>query len=236
MKEMTTMKRTMTATTVPSRTTRTARLRGVLTAVLAATGLVAVLLTAGCGSSESPSGTATGDQNGSTEVEQPGGDDSGSDDAGADGKAGDDDGGASNAALLAAADTMAAEFDDATVVSVEWEDGHWEAEVYLPDGTKYEADISTDGSRLLGEAEKEDDSGRERAAHRERLATMKVSFEEAVDIIERDFPDGRITELELDTEDGRLVWEADVIDADGVTYDVDIDAAKGGVLKKKVDH
>ena len=44
-------------------------------------------------------------------------------------------------------------------------------------------------------------------------------------------PGGRITELNLDDEAGRTVWEADVFDESQVKHEVAIDAVSGEVTR-----
>jgi len=46
---------------------------------------------------------------------------------------------------------------------------------------------------------------------------------------------GRVTEIELDDEDGRTVWEIDVAGEDGWEYDIDVDATTGEVVKQERD-
>lgn len=48
--------------------------------------------------------------------------------------------------------------------------------------------------------------------------------------VEKDF-DGRAIETELETDDGRWVYEVDILTADGRLFEVDVDAVTGERLK-----
>ena len=47
--------------------------------------------------------------------------------------------------------------------------------------------------------------------------------------------DGTVTELGLDEDRGTVVWEGDVVDAQGVTHGVRVDAGSGDVVSRSVD-
>lgn len=138
-----------------------------------------------------------------------------------------------NEALLAAAKTALDAVPDSTVISIETEhnDTQWEVEVVTADGTEYEVEVSGDGKQVVSGPHEESDDAKDKAKHRDRVAAAKLSYADAVTAITDAVP-GRITELNIDTEDGVTVWEADVIDADNVKHEVSIDAATGKVLTK----
>ncbi|OQJ63435.1 hypothetical protein B5P24_10730 [Clavibacter tessellarius] len=46
---------------------------------------------------------------------------------------------------------------------------------------------------------------------------------------------GTVTELALDEDGGRILWEGDVVDASGVTHSVRVDAASGEVVDRSVE-
>lgn len=48
-------------------------------------------------------------------------------------------------------------------------------------------------------------------------------------------PGGRITDAELDKDFGRYVYEVEVVDANGVEWDIELDASNGSVLQNKQD-
>ena len=57
-----------------------------------------------------------------------------------------------------------------------------------------------------------------------------IGLEKAKEIALEKTPDGQITKAEYDTEDGRMVYEVDVL-LDGVEHEFDIDALTGDILK-----
>lgn len=132
--------------------------------------------------------------------------------------------------LLRAAKLGAAELDGSTVVGIEKEHGNtWEVELYLADGTSYEVDISADGTQVISGPEREHDDAGDLEKHRDRLAVIEVDFFEAVEILRGQYPEAEITELELDTEHGALVWEADLRLPDGTGVEVNVDVKTGTV-------
>ncbi|GEB53578.1 MULTISPECIES: PepSY domain-containing protein [Streptomyces] len=76
--------------------------------------------------------------------------------------------------------------------------------------------------------------GRDSNDRREDTGAVEVSLREAVQAVHKARP-GTITEIELDTERNRLVWEADVLGDNGRWHDVDIDASTGKVVHNRVD-
>lgn len=138
-------------------------------------------------------------------------------------------------ALVAAGRTAEKEVDGSRVVSIETEAGGWEVEVATEDGTESEMDISPDGAQVTrGPREKKDDAEDERE-RRQELQAATVDFEAAHDQILEEFPDGTVTELNLDDESGRTIWEADVLDASNRKHEVDVDAASGDILQQQAD-
>ncbi|MEX2525102.1 MAG: PepSY domain-containing protein [Gammaproteobacteria bacterium] len=61
-----------------------------------------------------------------------------------------------------------------------------------------------------------------------------IPLSEIVARLERD--GSRVTEIELDRDWLRDIYEVEIIDADGKHWDLDIDASTGEVLSKKRDH
>ncbi|MBO8185797.1 PepSY domain-containing protein [Streptomyces spirodelae] len=84
-----------------------------------------------------------------------------------------------------------------------------------------------------------DDDGRDgrdggRSDRAEDTGDARVSFGRAAHSVLKEVP-GSITELELDTEGNRLVWEADVLGKDNKWHDVKIDAIKGNIVQNRID-
>ncbi|MGY1438067.1 PepSY domain-containing protein [Streptomyces reniochalinae] len=74
----------------------------------------------------------------------------------------------------------------------------------------------------------------DRADKAEDTGAADVSFDRAARSVLKEAP-GSITELELDTDNNKLVWEADVLGKDNKWHEVKIDAAKGDVVTNRVD-
>jgi uncharacterized membrane protein YkoI len=64
--------------------------------------------------------------------------------------------------------------------------------------------------------------------------TPAVGMQEAVRIVLTQFPSARISEIELETEDGRLVYEVELITAEGQKKELHVNAMTGGI--EKVEH
>ena len=62
----------------------------------------------------------------------------------------------------------------------------------------------------------------------------RISIEDAISIAMTQIP-GEVTKAELDTENGRLVFEVDIITWQGIEYDMDIDAQTGRITRLKRD-
>ena len=68
--------------------------------------------------------------------------------------------------------------------------------------------------------------------NKELVATAKIPMEEAVRAAVKAFPGGKAVEAELGKEDGRTVYEIELIDANKKTQKVYVDAETG---KAKID-
>lgn len=62
----------------------------------------------------------------------------------------------------------------------------------------------------------------------------RISIEDAMSIAMEQIP-GEIVKVELDTEDGILVYEVDIMTAQGIKYEMEIDAQTGRIVKLKRD-
>ena len=60
------------------------------------------------------------------------------------------------------------------------------------------------------------------------------SLESVLEEIRRDYP-GRIIEIELDDDDGSYTYELELVNKQGVVWDLEIDARTGKLLEKKQD-
>ncbi|MCK2218040.1 PepSY domain-containing protein [Actinomadura sp. ATCC 31491] len=129
--------------------------------------------------------------------------------------------------LKRAAQAALAAVPGSTLVSIELEENgtRWEAHVIDRDGTEHQMDIS--GSKIVAGPSLEDDDAEDKAEHRKLADAVKVDYAQALDKVAATVPEGRITELNLDTEHGKPVWEADVVVPNGTKHEVAVDAVTG---------
>ncbi|TQS75291.1 hypothetical protein DX933_07095 [Ornithinibacillus gellani] len=62
----------------------------------------------------------------------------------------------------------------------------------------------------------------------------KITIEEAMQIALQRVP-GEVVKVELETEQGRLVYEVEIMTANGVKYEIDVDANSGTIVGLKPD-
>ncbi|WP_022887378.1 PepSY domain-containing protein [Glaciibacter superstes] len=139
----------------------------------------------------------------------------------------------SQEALLSAGERALTEVPDSTVTAIDSERNGtvWEVHVVTSDGTEYEMDISADGSELVSGPTADADDAEDKAEHLNQVNAAAIDYREAAKRMLAAVPGGRITELELDSEHGKTVWEADVIDKSGAKHSIQIDAGDGSVLR-----
>jgi uncharacterized membrane protein YkoI len=118
-----------------------------------------------------------------------------------------------------------------TLTSIESEENDklWEVQVVDADGTEHELDVES--GKVVSGPSAEDDDTEEKAEYQERVKAAKLDYLQAAQKVAGAVPEGRITELNLDTHNGKTVWEADVITANGTKQGVTVDAADGTTTK-----
>ncbi|MFS0576304.1 PepSY domain-containing protein [Sporosarcina sp. 179-K 3D1 HS] len=62
----------------------------------------------------------------------------------------------------------------------------------------------------------------------------RISLEQAVSIALQRVP-GNVVKAELDNDDGHLVYEIDIRTANGLKYEVKVDANTGQIIRVKLD-
>ena len=80
-----------------------------------------------------------------------------------------------------------------------------------------------------------DDNHRMMEAPRSTRKGARISMERAISIAQRQVPNGRVKKAELDREQGRLVYEVDIVTRDYKEYDIKIDAYSGKVISSRMD-
>ncbi|WP_113834024.1 PepSY domain-containing protein [Blastococcus sp. TF02-09] len=126
---------------------------------------------------------------------------------------------------------------DSTVTTIETERGGtiWEVQVVTSDGTEQQVDVDAETGDVVDGPTAETDSDADKAKHRDRVAAAELDYRAAAEIMRTTVPGAQITELDLDSEAGRTVWEADLVEANNTKHEVTIDAASGEVLQNNVD-
>jgi len=101
------------------------------------------------------------------------------------------------------------------------------------------------GVAIAGDIETNDDNGKdiqikssvqlhENVNEKDEVKSANVRINEVIAIIEAKFS-GRITKVELENEDGNLIYEAEVFLNDGKTMDIVVDAGNGQILASNAD-
>lgn len=63
---------------------------------------------------------------------------------------------------------------------------------------------------------------------------VTVNAEQAMTIALTDIP-GKVIEAELEREDGKLIWEIELVNSENQVYEFEIDAMDGRILEKELD-
>ncbi|MFI7418358.1 PepSY domain-containing protein [Nonomuraea sp. NPDC049684] len=118
------------------------------------------------------------------------------------------------------------------VVSVESEENGmlWEVKVVGSDGTEHQVDVQA-GKVVKGPTTEQMDE-QEKAEMHTRITEAKLDYAQAADKVAAAVPEGHVAKLKLDTENGKTVWQSDVMTPDGTKHEVMVDAATGEVTKK----
>lgn len=136
---------------------------------------------------------------------------------------------------LAAAATAARKVPSGTVTSVDAEHGGaiWEVKIITSGGVEHEVDVDRNGTKVVSGPRTKHEDAEDRTENHRVVRGAEVRYQAAAKKI-LTARAGRITELNLDEERGRVVWESDVHHA-GTKYEVKIDAATGKILKNAPD-
>jgi uncharacterized membrane protein YkoI len=139
-------------------------------------------------------------------------------------------------AAAAIADLALREVGEGTVVSVEDEaDGtEWDVRVVQPDGSVREVHLADDGTVLAGPSADTTDANAQ-SENRAQVAAASIGLDAAQKRMLAAVPGGRVTAIELDDFQDRVVWQGDVVDQEGVRHDVRIDAVNGSVVLSRAD-
>lgn len=128
-------------------------------------------------------------------------------------------------------------------VKLDDEEGNivYEVDMIL-NGVEYDIDIDASNGNILKDEvddydhdstkpRKEDDEDKEQASLKQ---LAKITLDQAKSIVMDKYKDGVITEVDLDNEDGNIVYEVEVNAKDGV-HDIEVDAVNGKILVDELD-
>lgn len=140
--------------------------------------------------------------------------------------------------LLAAAATGLQSVPDSTLVSIDRNLSTWEVHVVTADGTEHEMDVAADGDTVtrgpLVDTDDADDTG-DLAEQSALVETANLDYRAAVREALAAVPNGTLSELDLDFDDGVAVWDAQVLEDQMTERTVRIDAVSGDVLSNQYD-
>lgn len=70
--------------------------------------------------------------------------------------------------------------------------------------------------------------------HRLKETGDIMSLEALLRQVRQEYP-GRVIEIEFDEENGRYVYELEIVDDEGIVWDIELDARSGELIKREVD-
>lgn len=132
--------------------------------------------------------------------------------------------------LLRAAGTAVAKVPGGTLIFIQSETadmGTWKTHVVTADGTEQQVKVGSDGYTVLVGPTPTHDTDADKAKHRDLVQAAHLDYRAAVTKVLAAVPDGSISTLKLDDQNGTTMWEADVWDTNLVGHKVTINAASG---------
>lgn len=140
-------------------------------------------------------------------------------------------------ALIAAAKTAQAAVPGSTLIGIEYEgwSEDWDAKVAAGDGTTYKMKISADGTNVFKGPVATAASAAKQAKRGARVTQVQFDFAHALDVVNDRYPKASVSELELDTSKGRVVWEVEFATAEGTRREVKVDVATKEIVVDQID-
>lgn len=134
----------------------------------------------------------------------------------------------------AAATAMAAHRGSA-VIAISLDRAHgrtvWQVAVVSTDG-RWGVDVDITSGAIVGDRP---DDPEDRAHDLKQLARARLDHRQAIAAALAVHPSSSLVEITLDSDDGALVWEAEIVTADHRKFDISIDAGTGAVLANEPD-
>lgn len=130
------------------------------------------------------------------------------------------------AAVIAAGRTAESAVDGGRVMAIEFDDGEWEVDLADAEGVEHDVRVSADGAQVTRDPRRDNTDDDDRRENRDLFAAATLDHEQAVEVAAGEAAGERVTELQLDEEGGRVVWDVEL--AGG--RELRIDASSGDVL------
>ncbi|MFI9551985.1 PepSY domain-containing protein [Nonomuraea endophytica] len=124
---------------------------------------------------------------------------------------------------------------EGTVTGLDSDNGVWKVTVIGADGAESKVRVDAMTWKVVGTPSAEADDEAEKAKHKARAEAAKTTYTDAAEKVAGEYPDGKITELSLDRDNGTVVWEADVTAADGTKAKVKVNADDGSVVSPSAE-
>ena len=119
-----------------------------------------------------------------------------------------------------------------TIIAMDADDDGkvWDVTVAGEDGTAQAMKIDAETAKVTASPSPKPDVDKAKA--QELVEAAKIDYKQAAEKILGEVPGGRLTKLELETEEdsGKAVWKGEVADEQGETREVAVDAETGDVM------
>ncbi len=101
-------------------------------------------------------------------------------------------------------------------------------------GTYYEVKVDAVSGNII-KTEKDDDQGQEEIDSADQAAQAKITTDDAKTAVMSAHPDYTINQVELEDEDGQIIYAVKATDANNQFYEVEVDATNGTILSTEAD-
>lgn len=96
-------------------------------------------------------------------------------------------------------------------------------------------DVAADGRRVVAGPFVEPDEADDLAENSSAVQAARLDHRNGVDKLLSTDPGAQVTDLDLGYDDGRLEWDAEIIDGQQAQRSITIDAVSGQVLRNEFD-
>ncbi|GAA0925083.1 hypothetical protein GCM10009560_26280 [Nonomuraea longicatena] len=119
-----------------------------------------------------------------------------------------------------------------TVTELDWEksDNLWKVTVVSTDGTENNVSIDGKTGKVVSGPSAESSSADEKAQEKDLADSAKLTYAQAVEKVQEEYPGAKIHELKLTKSNGTPVWKAEYLTSEGTKGKVLISAEDGSVV------